>query len=213
MWMARGSDRWCSTVVTANARYLGVRSSANDRDRPAPASLDATSLSAAYVQHSGAAYRVAYGILGDHPSAEDVVQDAFLKLWTGTAQFDPTRGPVIGLLLTIARNKAIDRMRNVARRQRIEGLCVPEEVVHGPEGEVERADDARNLRRAILRLPKVQRQVIEMAHFGGLTCREIASEMDVPAGTVKSRMRLGMRKLAITLGSDPDVSETAGSRS
>lgn len=165
--------------------------------RAVPVALDPTTLVAAYGAHRDAAYRLAYRILGDGPSAEDAVQDAFLKLWTGAAQFDPSRGSMRGLVLTIARHTSIDDIRKRSRRQRIESTYCADAtyVTDGPERATECADEARHVRSALLAIPCGQRQVIEMAYFDGLTCREIAVEIAVPVGTVKSRMRLGLRKL------------------
>ncbi|HYM14243.1 MAG TPA: sigma-70 family RNA polymerase sigma factor [Dehalococcoidia bacterium] len=163
--------------------------------------LDPATLVDAYSTHRGAAYSLAYRILGDGPSAEDAVQDAFIKLWTGAAQFDPARGTMRGLLLTIARHTSIDAMRRRARRQRSESMyCIDATyVTEGPERVTERADTARQVRAALRALPWEQRRAIEMAYFCGLTRREIAASGTVPTGTVKSRMRLGMRKLSTTL--------------
>jgi RNA polymerase sigma-70 factor (ECF subfamily) len=169
---------------------------------PAQVALDRTTLVAAYGAHRGAAYTLAYRILGDGPAAEDAVQDAFLKLWTGSAQFDPSRGSMRGLLLTIARHTSIDVIRKRANRQRTENAYCTDAtyVTDGPEHATERADEARHVRDALRGLPGEQRHTIEMAYFSGLTRREIAASGSVPIGTVKSRMRLGMRKLAVTLG-------------
>jgi RNA polymerase sigma-70 factor (ECF subfamily) len=167
-----------------------------------PTLLDPTTLVAAYGAYRGAAYSLAYRILGDGPAAEDAVQDAFLKLWTGTAQFDPSRGSMRGLLLTITRHTSIDVIRRRARRQRTESTYFADAtyVTDGPERSTERADEAQHVRNALLALPGEQRCAIEMAYFLGLTRREIAAAGTVPIGTVKSRMRLGMKKLASTLG-------------
>lgn len=169
-----------------------------------PVVLDPATLVAAYGAHREAAYRLAYRILRDGAAAEDAVQDAFLKLWTGTAQFDPSRGSMLGLLLTIARHTSIDVIRRRATRQRTENTYCTDETwtSDGPERATERGEDARNVRSALVNLPSEQRSVIEMAYFGGLSCRQIAGEMTIPIGTVKSRMRLGMRKLALSLGDD-----------
>ena len=158
-------------------------------------------LAAAYVTHRDAAYRAAYRILGDGPAADDAVQDAFLKLWTGSAQFDPARGSMRGLVVTIARHTSIDVIRKRTRRQRTENTYCTDEtsVTEGPEHATERADEARHVRAALRALPGEQRRAIEMAYFSGLTRREIAASARVPEGTVKSRMRLGMKKLASTL--------------
>ena len=169
--------------------------------RSAAPAMDPATLVDAYGAHRDATYRLAYRILGDGPSAEDAVQDAFLKLWTGGAQFDPSRGSMRGLILTIARHTSIDGIRRRTRRQRTESeYCTDATyVTDGPEHATERADEAQHVREALLALPGVQRRAIEMAYFAGLTRREIAASGTVPVGTVKSRMRLGMRKLALML--------------
>ncbi len=174
----------------------------NSSGSAVPFAMDPTTLSAAYGAHRDAAYRLAYRILGDGSAADDAVQDAFIKLWTGTVPFDPSRGSMRGLLLTIARHTSIDVIRKRVRRQRTESTYCADAtyVTDGPEHETERADEARRVRDALVLLPAEQRRAIEMAYFAGLTRREIAASGTVPVGTVKSRMRLGMRKLALALG-------------
>ncbi len=167
-----------------------------------PLQPDQTILVDAYGAHRGAVFNIAYGILGDGAAAEDAVQDAFLKLWTGTAQFDPSRGSMRGLLLTIARHTSIDAIRSRTRRLRSESAYCTDAtyVTDGPEGATERADEARHVRDALGALPKAQRRAIELAYFAGLTRREIAASDRVSVGTVKSRLRLGTRRLALALG-------------
>ncbi len=194
-----------TTVTIEAAATSRLRTSSGAvADWPVAASsvLDTTTLVAAYDAHRSAAYRLAYRVLGDGPAAEDAVHDAFLKLWTGAAQYDPSRGSMRGLLLTITRHTSIDGIRRGARRQRTEGTYCTDAtyVTDGPEHATERADEDRHVRNALLSLPGEQRRAIEMAYFSGLTRRQIAKEMTIPVGTVKSRMRLGMRKLALTLG-------------
>lgn len=176
--------------------------------------LDPAALAAAYAEHAGAIYGIALRMIGDRAAAEDVVQNAFLKLWTATAQFDPARGPVLGLLVTIARHKAIDGMRRVARRRRSEELYCREPEAHDddPAVTLERAQDARDVRSALLALPYEQRRVIELMYFRDLTCRQIACEIIVPIGTVKSRMRLALSKLGATLGRPASVSPRGRAR-
>jgi RNA polymerase sigma-70 factor (ECF subfamily) len=107
-----------------------------------------------------------------------------------------------GLLLTITRHTSIDVIRRRSRRQRTENAYCADAtyVTDGPEHATERADEARQVRAVLAMLPGEQRSAIEMAYFAGLTRREIAASGTAPVGTVKSRMRLGMRKLALTLG-------------
>ena len=185
-------------IETAGSTPVGAVSAG----RPTrPELLDTATLVAAYDAHRGAAYTLAYRILGDGSAAEDAVHDAFLKLWTGCVQFNPSLGSMRGLLLTITRHTSIDVIRRRARRQRRESTCYTgaTDVTDGPECATERAHEARHVRDALLALPVEQRSAIEMAYFAGLTCREIATSGTLPIGTVKSRMRLGMKKLALTL--------------
>lgn len=181
--------------------WLTNESTPNGWDPAAPGAASSSMLTAAYAAHRDAAYRVAYRILGDGQAADDAVQDAFLKLWIGNAQFDPSRGSMQGLILTIARHTSIDVIRKRTRRQRTENTYCTDAtyVTDGPEHATERADEARHIRAALRALPGEQRRAIEMAYFSGLTRREIAASARVPVGTVKSRMRLGMKKLASTL--------------
>jgi RNA polymerase sigma-70 factor (ECF subfamily) len=192
-----------TAAIETGLRPNRVREPVGVRDeRPASSfGLDPMSLVAAYGAHRGAAYSLAYRILGDGPTAEDAVHDAFLKLWTGGVQFDPARGSMRGLLLTITRHTSIDVTRKRGRRQRTESMYCNDAtyVTEGPEHATQRADEARHVRAAVLALPAVQRRTVEMAYFSGLTRREIAASRGVPIGTVKSRLRLGMRKLALTL--------------
>lgn len=191
-----------TTAFVAPVRPGPYRAAAGTGPPCAPTSLDSAELIDAYGAHRGAAYQLAYRILNDGPAAEDAVQDAFLKLWTGSSQFDPGRGTMRGLLLTITRHTSIDLIRRRASRQRTEHTYCTDEtwISDGPEQATERGEDARNVQSALVSLPSGQRSVIEMAYFSGLTRQQIAAEMTIPIGTVKSRMRLGMRKLAETLG-------------
>lgn len=190
-----------TAIEAARTPHTLSNSAVNRWPAADPNALDVTALVAAYDAHRGAAHRLAYRILGDASAAEDAVQDAFLKLWIGNAQFDPSRGSMRGLVLTIARHTSIDVIRKRTRRQRTESTYCSDAtyVTDGPEHATERADEARRVRHALGALPGEQRHAIEMAYFAGLTRREIAASSSVPMGTVKSRMRLGMKKLALSL--------------
>jgi len=155
-------------------------------------------------RHSGAAFSLAYRMCGRRTLAEDVVQEAFLSLWRRGCRFDGTRGSVRSWLLGAVRNKAIDSFRHESAKA---GRDVNDEEAIGAmpareetEREVERRDDARHVHDALARLPGEQRRVIDLAYFGGYTTREIADMLDLPAGTVKGRMRLGLVKLRLSLG-------------
>jgi RNA polymerase sigma-70 factor (ECF subfamily) len=157
-------------------------------------------------RHAGAAFSLAYRMCGRRPTAEDIVQDAFLSVWRTGARYDRARGSVRSWVLSAVHNRAIDAFRREGVRDRRsvsdEGLAERVPAAERTESEVERRDDARAVRKALDELPPDQRQVIELAYFGGFTHSEIAEMLQLPAGTVKGRMRLGLSKLRITLG-DP----------
>jgi RNA polymerase sigma-70 factor, ECF subfamily len=138
--------------------------------------------------------------------AEDVVQEAFLSLWRGGARYDRTRGSVRSWVLAIVHNRAIDALRRgVVRDSRNaaeEGAAERVAASECTEAEIVRRDEARNVRGALHELPPEQRQVIELAYFGGFTHTQIAEMLQLPVGTVKGRMRLGLTKLRLALG-DP----------
>ncbi len=201
-----------ATIESApRRRLLSDDGTAQNWRTPVSATLDRETLVTAYGAHRAAAHLVAYRILGDGPEAEDVVEEAFLKLWTGATQFDPARGSMRGLILTITRHTSIDVIRKRARRLRTESAYCADAtyVTDGPERATERADEARRVRHALRSLPQEQRRTIELAYFSGFTRREIGASGAVPVGTVKSRMRLGMKKLALSLADYSPVTSNA----
>jgi RNA polymerase sigma-70 factor, ECF subfamily len=154
-------------------------------------------------RHSGAAYSLAYRMSGRQAMAEDVVQEAFVSLWRTCARYDRARGSVRSWVLSVVHNRTIDAFRKEAAKSardvRDDGLAERLEADVRTDREAERRDDARQVRTALDELPTEQRQVIELAYFGGFTHTEIADMLSLPAGTVKGRMRLGLAKLRVTL--------------
>jgi RNA polymerase sigma-70 factor, ECF subfamily len=152
-----------------------------------------------YDRHGGAAYSLAYRIVGKQAAAEDVVQEALLSIWRSRRRYDPTRGSVRTWILGIVHNRAIDGLRRSSvHDRRRETLDVVEERFEASERtdvEVARREEARSVRGALDTLPTEQRQTIELAYFGGFTQNQIAELMDEPVGTVKGRMRLGLEKM------------------
>ena len=157
-------------------------------------------------RHSGPAFSLAYRMCGRRAMAEDVVQEAFLSLWRSGARYDRRRGSVRTWVLGVVHNRAIDAFRRgVVRESRNvsdEGLAEQLPATERTEVEVARRDEASHVRGVLGELPAEQRQVIELAYFGGFTHTEIADMLALPAGTVKGRMRLGLTKMRIALG-DP----------
>ncbi len=157
-------------------------------------------------RHSAAAFSLAYRMCGRRAMAEDVVQDAFLSLWRSGARYDRRRGSVRTWVLGVVHNRAIDAFRRgVVRESRNvpdDGIAERLPGAERTEVEVTRRDEARQVRQALDDLPAEQRQVIELAYFGGFTHTQISEMLTIPAGTVKGRMRLGLTKLRMALG-DP----------
>jgi RNA polymerase sigma-70 factor, ECF subfamily len=160
---------------------------------------DAEAFEVILERHADAAFSLAYRMCGRHAIAEDVAQDAFLAVWRSGARYDRTRGSVRTWALGIVHHRAVDALRrsdvHARRRAGDEGL---EESLEAPERTETQAIEntaARELREALGELPLEQRRVIELAYFGGFTHVEIASMLEEPIGTVKGRMRLGLKKL------------------
>jgi RNA polymerase sigma-70 factor, ECF subfamily len=157
-----------------------------------------------YERHASAALSLAYRIVGTRNGAEDVSQEAFLSIWRSSARYDRARGSVRTWVLGIVHHRAIDHLRRSTvhdkRRAGDEGIQERFEAPERTDAEVARRDEARVVRSAMEELPSEQSQVIELAYFGGFTHVEIADMLETPVGTVKGRMRLGLRKLRDRLG-------------
>ena len=167
---------------------------------------DARAFEVIFDRHADVAFSLAYRMCGRRAMAEDVVQEAFLSLWRSGARYDRARGSVRSWVLGVVHNRAIDMFRrdtvragkDISDDAAVQRLTATEST----EGEVERRDDASHVRGALRELPDEQRQVIELAYFGGFSHSQIAQMLKLPAGTVKGRMRLGLTKLRLSLG-DP----------
>jgi RNA polymerase sigma-70 factor (ECF subfamily) len=161
---------------------------------------DVEALRMLYQRYGTLAYTLAVRILGDPGRAEDVVQDAFMRVWTHAASFDPDRGSLRTWLLTTVRHRAIDYLRGRPGKARHELELTPEVPAHGagsdPWRDVAESLERQAVRQALASLPPDQRQVVELAYFGGYTQREIAEIVSVPLGTIKGRTRLALEKLA-----------------
>jgi RNA polymerase sigma-70 factor (ECF subfamily) len=161
---------------------------------------DEEALAALYDRHAWFVTAIALRILGDRELAEEVVQDTFLRSWHHIDSYDPSRGRVVSWLLGIARNRAIDILRSrshQARRREGNSLsdAMPSDGAEFPDVLALR----EVMTRAMSILPTDQRQIIELAYYGGLSQSEIARQLGLPLGTVKSRTRSGMEKLRVEL--------------
>lgn len=167
---------------------------------------DTEALGELYDRHAAAALAVALRVTADRQEAEDVVHDAFVVVWRKIARFDPERGSLRAWLMTIVRNRAIDRVR--ARRPAIEIEDADERSLlrTGPNPTWEQAlqrTSAAEVRAALDSLPGEQRQAVELAYFEGYTYREVAQVTGVPPGTASGRMRLALAKLREVLADTP----------
>jgi RNA polymerase sigma-70 factor, ECF subfamily len=156
-----------------------------------------------YDRHGGAAFSLAYRMVGNRVTAEDITQEAFLSIWRSRLRYEPARGSVRTWVLGIVHHRGVDALRrhgvHARRRAGMEGVEERFEAPERTEVEVARRQEARSVRDALEALPDEQSKVIELAYFGGFSHSQIAEMLEMPLGTVKGRMRLGLEKLRQTL--------------
>ena len=164
------------------------------------ASGDQAAAGALYDRHARPLYSLILRIVGDEPDAEDVLQEVFAQAFRQAARYDAARGAVAAWLLTMARSRAIDRLR--ARRTRIETRTgevpvIEEMPTAQPDAASVMLDEERAqlVREALGSLPLLQRLAIELAYYEGLSHAEIAARLEQPLGTIKTRIRLALLKL------------------
>jgi RNA polymerase sigma-70 factor (ECF subfamily) len=159
---------------------------------------DADAFAALYDRHCRLAYSVAHKLTGEKQAAEDLTQEAFIKVWCSADGYRPQRGSVRTWILSVVRNRGIDQLRAKATRRRMQEKVEASAPRYEPsEAFAQVWHEARlgRVREALDALPHFQQQVLELAHFSDLTHVEIAKRLRLPLGTVKGRMRLGVGKL------------------
>ncbi|MDP9403095.1 MAG: sigma-70 family RNA polymerase sigma factor [Actinomycetota bacterium] len=158
----------------------------------------------AYKTHAGAVQGMAQQLLASKVRAEDVVQEVFLRMWSSPEKFDADRGSLRSYLLAQSRGRALDQLRSDVARARREGRSVLPGTSTDPGFETSlcHAETASELHRALASLPVAQQEPIALAYFGGYSYREVASLLEVAEGTVKSRIRAGLRHLRAALGAE-----------
>jgi len=163
---------------------------------------DDHALAEAFDRLGPAVYGAALRVLGEWTAAQDVAQDVFVELWAHPDRYNPAAGSLRTYLTVLARHRAVDlvrsELRRIARQERNHRLT-PQQELRSPGDEVEAAEAAGVVRAAVRLLPDSQRQVVELAYFGGLSYREVAQAVGIPEGTAKSRLRLALAKLESAL--------------
>jgi RNA polymerase sigma-70 factor, ECF subfamily len=159
---------------------------------------DAEAFATLYDRHSRAAFSLAYRMMGERQASEDLAQDAFLKVWRSASSYRAERGSVRTWILSIVHNRAIDQIRSQAsRRRRQEEMeaSAPRSQPSEAFAETWRNSQREQVREALGTLPPEQLKILELAYFSGYTHMEISNLLDLPLGTVKGRMRLGLKKI------------------
>jgi RNA polymerase sigma factor (sigma-70 family) len=161
---------------------------------------DDAALTEIYDQYASFVYGLACRVIGDRRAAEDVSQDVFVSFWERPASFDPDRGSLRTWLGTLTHRRAVDHVRREeARRRRAERDAARATTTPDVEEMATALVTAERVRAALDELPEEQRRAIHLAYFSGLTYRQVADALGIPEGTAKSRLRLGLRRIANTL--------------
>jgi RNA polymerase sigma-70 factor (ECF subfamily) len=165
---------------------------------PLVADGDAEAFASLYDRHGRVAYSLAYRLMGGRQAAEDLVQEAFIKVWRSAGGYRAGRGSVRTWILAIVRNRAIDQLRSDASRRRTREeveASAPTSYPSEAFAETWRNTQQERVREALRRLPREQMRILELAYFSGYTHMEIAERLSLPLGTVKGRLRSGLKKL------------------
>ncbi|MCS7257442.1 MAG: sigma-70 family RNA polymerase sigma factor [Thermomicrobium sp.] len=165
---------------------------------------DRSALAALYDRYARSVYSLVLSIVRDRSVAEDIVQELFVQLWQYPDLYDAGRGAFAPWFLRMARNRAIDALRRRQRDRRLQERLSRVEWwdPDDPDEWTMLGEEATRVRQALAELESEQRQVLELAYFGGLTQREIAERLGIPLGTVKTRVRTALRRLADVLAGE-----------
>ena len=159
---------------------------------------DAEAFATLYDRHSRAAFSLAYRMMGERQASEDLAQDAFLKVWRSASSYRADRGSVRTWILSIVHNRGIDQIRSHASRRRTQDkveASAPRSQPSEAFAETWRNSQRDQVREALNTLPSEQLKILELAYFSGYTHVEISELLGLPLGTVKGRMRLGLKKI------------------
>jgi RNA polymerase sigma-70 factor (ECF subfamily) len=162
------------------------------------ATSDAGAFAALYDRHARAAYSLAYRMMAEKQAAEDIAQEAFIKVWHSAESYRAERGSVRTWILSIVHNRGIDQLRSMASRRRMQDkveVSAPRSHPSEAFSETWRNSQREQVREALGALPQEQLKILELAYYSGYTHVEIAELLGLPLGTVKGRMRLGLKKM------------------
>jgi RNA polymerase sigma-70 factor (ECF subfamily) len=163
---------------------------------------DEDALARLYDQYRVILFGLLVRILNSREEAEDVLQEVFLQVWRRAGDFDEQRGKPFTWLVTLTRSRAIDRLRVLNARQRLATSAAQDQPEEASDAlrETFHSEQKEIVQRALAELPEDQRRTLLLAYFEGLTQSEIATKINAPLGTVKTRMRTALTKLRATLG-------------
>jgi RNA polymerase sigma-70 factor, ECF subfamily len=187
-----GINLCCRRITT-----LVLRKDQSDSDLvQALQSGNANVLGEIYDQYGTAVYRLALKMLGNATEAEDLTQEVFTTFWQGITKYDPQRGTILTYLLTMTRSRSLNKLRQYKSRQNLVEQCTTNfETAYHPPDTVHRETLTERVGTALAAIPAEQKQVLELAYYGDLSQSAIASQLNLPLGTVKTRSRQGLLKL------------------
>jgi RNA polymerase sigma-70 factor, ECF subfamily len=196
---------------TGRVSTVGMAHSIRDDDDllTACAEGDEQALGSLYDRFGTVAYRLALRVVRDAALAEDVVQEAFLTVWRQAASFDPSRGRASTWILMLVHRRAVDFVRNQARfnalPDQLEGTTPLAVFIESADDDVELRESRREVQAALATLSRSEREVLDLAYWGGLTQSQIATRLGIPPGTVKSRTFSALEHLREALRQGPEL--------
>jgi RNA polymerase sigma-70 factor (ECF subfamily) len=204
-------------LKSSNMNAILEHSTTTELNRPSPLDLtdeqlmamlqqrDPVALEYLYDRHSAIVKSLGMKVVHNEAEAEDLLQEIFMEIWNRASGYDPAKGKPLGWIVTLARRRAIDRLRKCQSHCRAEDRLrdeveqQPESWTTDPEEDFVMADIRETLRKLIRTLPEAQQQAIELAFYQGMSQREIAAHTGIPLGTIKTRLELGLKKMTVAL--------------
>jgi RNA polymerase sigma-70 factor (ECF subfamily) len=189
------------SLTPENEAELAAELAADTEMLQAIGRRDVAAFQAFYRKFNGLLYATIYRVLNDHQDTEDIMQEVLVQVWQKAHLYEPSKGKPLTWITTMARNRAIDRIRAKQRRSKLNDDFEQETRPLQPEFDEDTSDlvtsheNDKVVQSAVLELTADQREAIQLAYFGGLTQSEIADKLNEPLGTVKARIRRGVQRL------------------